>query len=495
MKKKKIVVIGAGLGGLSASAYLAAAGYEVTVYEASSTYGGKAGCIESEGFRFDTGPSLLTMPFVIDNLFKAAGKKTEDYIRIRPLDVLCKYYYPDGTEVTAFNDLEKFIREISEKTGEPKKNFERYFAYSKQIYDLTHELFLFNSFREPSTFFNRKSLKTLLNIFRIDPLRTMHRANKSFFGKDKVVQMFDRYATYNGSNPYKAPATLNIIQHVEYALGGFTAEGGIRGVADGLYKLCIDLGVVFEFGKKTEKILLEGRRVKGIIAEGKPVKSDIVLTNADVFSTYNSLLGGVNTKGGQKYSRLEPSSSALVFYWGVKGEHDQLEGHNILFTKDYPAEFNSLFEKREIYSDPTVYIYISSKFNKGDAPEGHENWFVMINAPHTAGNQPLPDLYSIRENIIRKILEITGIDLSEKIVTEHVLTPSDIEIKTGSTFGSLYGISSNDRYAAFMRQDNKSREIDGLYFCGGSAHPGGGIPLVILSGKIASELICKYEAA
>lgn len=492
---KKIVVIGAGLGGLSASAYLAAAGYDVTVYEASSTYGGKAGSIASEGFRFDTGPSLLTMPFVLEHLFTAAGRNISDYIKIKPLDVLCKYFYPDGTEITAYNDLHRFIDEISEKTGEPRRNFEKYFAYSKKIYDLTHELFLFKSFREAGTFFNAKSLKTLLNIFRIDPFRTMHKANAAFFGNKKVVQMFDRYATYNGSDPYKAPATLNIIQHVEYALGGYTAEGGIRGIADGLYKLCRELGVKFEFGKRTEKILLESRQVKGIIADGKPVKSEIVVTNADVFSSYNKLLDGVHTRGRKRYSQLEPSSSALVFYWGVKGNNEKLEGHNILFTKDYSAEFNSLFEKREIYADPTVYIYISSKFNKGDAPEGHENWFVMINAPHTGGSTFVPDLYRIRENIIGKIEETTGIKIGENILTEQVLTPSDIENKTGSTFGSLYGISSNDRYAAFLRQDNKCREIEGLYFCGGSAHPGGGIPLVILSGKIASDLIKKYEAA
>jgi phytoene dehydrogenase-like protein len=193
----------------------------------------------------------------------------------------------------------------------------------------------------------------------------------------------------------------------------------------------------------------------------------------------------------RKYYKTEPSSSALVFYWGVQGEYPQLKMHNVIFSDDYKKEFTEIFDDGKVPNDPTIYIYISSKYNPTDAVENGENWFVMINMPPGKEKSEL-DIESVKKKIIEKVKKTLNIDLNKKIIFERILTPQMIEEKTSSVFGSLYGISSNNRFAAFLRQDNRSKEYNGLYFCGGSAHPGGGIPLVILSGKIVSDLISKY---
>lgn len=490
---KKAVVIGAGIGGLSAAARLAHYGFEVEVFETNSLPGGKANQITGSGFRFDTGPSLLTMPFVIEDLFKELNEDINEYLTIEPLDILCRYHYDDGKYFDAHSDIGLLKKEFSNKLHVDETMIQQYLDYSKTIYDLTAELFLFNDFSSWKNFLNSKSLKTLININKIDAFRTMHEANSSFFGDSDVVQFFDRYATYNGSNPFKAPATLNIIQHVEYNLGGYTIKNGIYELPSALYKLCLKKGVKFSFECRVSSINYSEKRVSGISYQKNDqkysVNCDITISNSDVNYTYQKLLPDLKSRSKKKYKKLEASSSALVFYWGVKGIYPNMKAHNILFSKNYANEFNDLFEKKIIHDDPTIYIYISSKHNSTDAPPDHENWYVMINAPYNIAQNWDAELIRLKKIITEKIMSVTGIDLKDKIVFENTLTPLDIETQTSSSRGSLYGISSNNKYAAFLRQKNKSTDLHGLYFCGGSAHPGGGIPLVILSGKIAADLI------
>ncbi len=485
---KKISVIGAGLGGLSASIRLAHKGYEVDVYERNSEPGGKARSLNINGFRFDTGPSLLTMPFIINELFESVGENIKQYLSINKLNVLCKYFYPDDTIINAYSDKGKFIQEIEAKTNENGKNLLKYLDYCRTIYELTSDIFLFNNLYSISSYTNTKALKTLFRIGKIDSFRTMDEANRSFFNDARIVQLFNRYATYNGSNPYECPATLNIISHVEYNLGGYFIDGGMFKLTEALYRLASKKGVKFHFNSGITKIEIKNKKVTGIITSEKFIETNTVISNSDVYNTYGKLLNDGHSRSAKKYDKLEPSSSALVFYWGVNIKSDNLEIHNILFSKNYKKEFNGLFKEKSYPIDPTIYIYISSKFAKNDASESHENWFVMINAPYGDKASDL-DYNSIKEKILQKIKKVTGYDIKDKIICEKVLTPADIEKQTGSYKGSIYGISSNSRKSAFLRQPNKSKEYTGLYFCGGSAHPGGGIPLVILSGKICADLI------
>lgn len=491
--KKKAAVIGSGLGGLSAAIRLASQGFSVDVYETNSSPGGKAQSFSDAGFRFDTGPSLITMPFVIKELFDYSNEDINNYITFEKLEVLCKYFFTDGTIINAYSDIAKFADEIESNTKDSRENLLRYLDYCKKIYELTSHIFLFRPLYGTRSYMNLKTLKTLLQIFSIDPFRTMNRANSSYFRDGKLIQLFNRYATYNGSNPFKAPATLNIIPHVEYNLGGYLVKGGMINLPLALYKLAFNKGVEFHFNSRVDKIETENGRVRSIETVNEKKEFHIIISNADVHSTYKYLLNDVRSRHAKRYLNLEPSSSALVFYWGIKNMTDSLEIHNILFPANYRKEFEDLFERKTITDDPTVYVYVSSKFNPVDAPEGFENWFVMINSPYENGQDWAKEIIRARAVIIDKISRLLGVDIDKLIVYEKILSPVELEKQTGSFKGSIYGISSNSRKAAFLRHPNRSKRYRGLYFCGGSAHPGGGIPLVILSGKITAELVLKHE--
>jgi phytoene desaturase len=480
-----IGIIGAGLGGLSAAVHLARKGFKVSVFEKNNYIGGKAGSLVKNGFRFDTGPSLLTMPFILNEIFELNDENIDEYLTIRQLKTTCKYFYPDGSIINSYASPEDFAGEVESKTSDSRMTLKKYLNYCGNIYNLTSDLFLFNPEMNIYTFLNRKALKSMLNFSRVDPFRTMHEANRSFFNDHKMVQLFDRFATYNGSNPYRAPATLNIIPYVELSLGSYVVEEGISAIASGLKVLAEKNGVRFLLNQQVDKILTKNDKAMGIRSNEKDYFFDSVVSNVDVNYTYNNLLD-YNFK-----NRNEPSLSGIVFYWGVKGNHPSLEIHNILFSENYKNEFDDIFHSKKCPEDPTVYIYISSKYKKDDAPKGFENWFVMVNTPHNLGQNWNGEVGKMRVLIKKKVERILGIDISEKILFEEVLTPSDIERNTGSFQGSIYGSSSNSRNSAFRRNPVKSKSYTNLYFCGGSVHPGGGIPLVLLSGKHASELIIR----
>ncbi len=494
---KKAIIIGAGIGGLTTALRLKKLGYDVSVFEKNEKPGGKANEINESGFRFDTGPSLFTMPWVLEELFNDLGIKIKDFLEYNKLDILCKYFYCDGTVINAYSEKNKFIKEMTDKTLDTSESFKKYFNYTHDIYDLTHKIFLENSLTEIKTYFNLDSLKSLFNLSKIDTNRTMAKANSKYFKDPKTLQLFNRYATYNGSNPFKAPATLNIISHVENEKGGYFINGGIYKLVEALTSLCVNEGIELYFNTPVKNISVFNNKITGITIfrnnREEFISADIVVSNSDVLNTYKNLLTVKNHSKINKYEKLESSSSALVFYWGIKGNYDQLKLHNILFSENYEEEFNDLFNRNVVPNDPTVYIYISSKESLKDAPDGHENWFVMINSPNNTGQNWNEELLKSKEKIILKINKILNIDISKNIVFEKTLSPLNIEQLTESNKGSLYGIASNNKIAAFMREQNRSPKYKGLYFVGGSVHPGGGIPLVMLSAKITSKLINKYQ--
>ncbi len=495
--EKKAIVIGAGIGGLAAALRLSKIGYEVSVFEKSNNAGGKANEFNINGFRFDTGPSLFTMPWVLEDLFNFLNLDISKFIKYNKLDILCKYFYPDKTVINAYSDKNKFIEEMTLKTVDKRENFEKYFNYTKSIYDLTNKIFLENSLSETSTFLNWNAFNSLLNLHKIDTSRTMAKANAKYFNDSKTLQIFNRYATYNGSSPFKAPATLNIISHVENEKGGFFIEGGMYKLISALTDLSIKSGIKFFYNSEVKSIKVLHNKIIGIniYKENEEifVPSNIVVSNSDVLNTYKNLLDVKDINKITKYERLEASSSAIVFYWGIIGKFKELNLHNILFSEDYTKEFSELFDLKVVPEDPTVYIYISSKQSKNDAPECCENWFVMVNSPNNEGQNWEYELKQTRKSIISKINKTLNINISDYILFEKTLTPENIEFLTDSYKGSLYGIASNNKMAAFLREQNRSKKYKGLYFVGGSAHPGGGIPLVMLSAKIAADLIIKYE--
>ncbi|AFL83585.1 phytoene desaturase [Belliella baltica DSM 15883] len=487
--KQKSIIIGAGIAGIAAAIRLAVKGYLVDVYEANSYPGGKLSEITLKGYRFDAGPSLFTLPEQVEELFLLAGKNPSDHFEYSKLDVACHYFWEDGKSIKAYGDVNAFAEEVNTKLGEPSENIRKALRSSAYIYEHLAPLFMHRSLHQWNTWVNPQALRSYLKMGKLGIFETMNAANERLFQQDKTVQLFNRYATYNGSNPYETPATLNIIPHLEFNIGAFFPKKGMHDITQSLYQLALDLGVRFHFNAKVEEILVENDQAVGIKVNQNEVKSDLVINNMDMVNAYKTILK--KQKQPKKLLEQPKSSSALIFYWGIKKVFPELDLHNILFSDDYKEEFHHIFEKNAIYQDPTVYINITSVHKKDDAPEECMNWFTMINVPNNQGQDWDVLIKEARKNIISKINRILKTDLEPLIEVEQILEPRTIESKTSSANGALYGNSSNNKYAAFLRHANYSSKLKKLYFCGGSVHPGGGIPLCLLSAKIMTELIKK----
>jgi len=355
------------------------------------------------------------------------------------------------------------------------------------MYELAGRIFMEKPLNRFSTWLSRDVAKTLLHLPQLDLLKSMHKANATQLENPKLVQLFDRYATYNGSDPYRAPGILNMIPHLEHGVGTFLPEKGMHQITTSLVALAEELGVSFRYGNRVNKIITEGKKATGIVVGKEIFKADLVLSNMDITPTYQRLMPDV--KAPAIKLKQEKSTSALIFYWGIKTQFDQLGLHNICFSSNYKQEFDELFKGIVPATDPTVYVNITSKDIPDDAPQGCENWFVMVNVPAHNGQDWEALISQYKTIIIQKLNKILQTDLANLIETEATLSPVEIERKTSSAGGSLYGTSSNSRYAAFLRHPNDHSSIEGLYFAGGSVHPGGGIPLCLLSAKIVSEIV------
>lgn len=475
-------VIGAGIGGLAAAIRLARLGLLVEVFEQAAHPGGKIREFRQAGFRFDKGPSLFTLPGLVDELLDDDLKF--DY---RKLEVITQYFFEDGTQLTAFADVKRFADEVAQKTGMPASGVLDYLKQAEKIYQLTAPVFIFNSFHRFGKLLTWQNVKRLLQFFRLKAFSTLHQTNVKAFPDSRLVQLFDRYATYNGSNPYKTPGTLSVISHLEHQLGAYFPKQGMYQIVDSLFEQARRLGVQFHFNTPVDELLSGDGHLKGIRVNGLERIFEVVVSNIDIHQFYSELFP--DKKRLQKIERMEPSSSALIFYWGMKKRFPKLDLHNIFFSKNYQEEFACLFEKKTISNDPTVYVFISCKEVETDAPDGMENWFVMVNAPAHAGQDWAKLKAAVRQEIIAKLNRQLGEQLEEQILFEEVLDPVSIEDQTGSFQGAMYGPSSNSPFAAFNRHANFRDDLPGLYFVGGSVHPGGGIPLCLSSAKIVAEMV------
>ncbi|HEX8348324.1 MAG TPA: FAD-dependent oxidoreductase, partial [Hymenobacter sp.] len=316
---------------------------------------------------------------------------------------------------------------------------------------------------------------------------TMHQRHAKAFRGPRLVQLFDRFATYNGSDPYQAPATLSLIPHLEHGIGAFYPEGGIYSIAQSLVALAEELGVSFHYNEPVEEILTAGGLVTGVRTPLDVYDTGVVVSNMDVVPTYRRLLP--HEKAPERTLGQPRSSSALIFYWGIAHSFNELGLHNIFFSQDYQQEFEAIFKHKTVSADPTVYVNVTSKKTPTDAPAGHENWFVMVNVPHHQGQDWDALIAQTRQAVLAKVSQNLGLAVEPLIRAEQVWDPRGIEQRTSSFGGALYGSSSNNSLAAFLRHPNFSRKLQGLYFCGGSVHPGGGIPLCLLSAKIVADLV------
>jgi len=484
---KKVIIIGSGIAGLSTACRLQSKGFRVIVVEANTYPGGKLTEITQQGYRFDAGPSLFTMPQFLDDVFIGCGKNPRDYYTYQKLDTTCEYFYEDGTRLTAYANVDEFAKEVESKLQVSAITTKNYLQKSKHVYSTVSHIFLENSLHKIKTWVSKSVARALPHIPSFGLFETMHQRNTRLLKDPRLIQLFDRYATYNGSDPYQAPGILTSIPHLEFNVGTFFPQGGMHSITQALFKLAHELGVEFRFNTRAMEITTDQQRATGVKTETEILLADVVVTNMDVYPTYTKLLP--HAKPPKKILAQERSSSALIFYWGIKKEFPQLNLHNIFFANDYKQEFTTVFKTHSLHDDPTVYVNITSKYCVTDAPLGCENWFVMINVPANIGQDWDTLIADARRNIIKKLNRLLQSDIESLIETEAILDPRFIELRTSSYQGSLYGTSSNNKFSAFLRHPNFSPEFKNLFFCGGSAHPGGGIPLCLQSARITSALI------
>ncbi|NMO90201.1 NAD(P)/FAD-dependent oxidoreductase [Actinomycetospora sp. TBRC 11914] len=484
----RVVVIGAGLGGLAAAARLAAAGHDVEVHEAAEQAGGKLGVLERDGFTFDTGPSLLTMPGLLDELFAATGGPAG--LPVAPVDPVCAYHFADGTELVLPHDPARVPAALDAALGAGAgAAWERLHARSRHVWSLVGRDVL----RRPLTTAALARMSSSPSGLRaVAPWRTVRGLGRRLLPDPRLRQWLERYATYSGSDPRRTPAVLAVSAFVEQEFGAWWVPGGMRRIVDTLLARCRDLGVAVHLGSPVEAVLLDGDRVAGVRVAGRDRAADVVVSNADAAVLHEHLLPrGAAPRARRRLRRRPPSSAGFVLLLGLSGREPG-PAHRVWFPADYDAEFDAVHGRHpRPVADPTVYVHAP------DDPalrpdDGSEGWFVLVNAPvHDPAHGVDWDTPGLRESYAEHVLDVLaarGTDVRPRLRFTEVLTPADLERRTGAPGGAIYGTASHGPRAALRRPANTG-PVDGLYLVGGSAHPGGGIPLVLMSAEIVAGLI------
>ena len=493
MQSKKAIIIGSGVAGLATAIRLAVQGFEVSVYEKNALPGGKIAAFNNDGFTFDAGPSLFTQPKNIEELFTLAGEPIEKYFTYKKLDIACTYFFSNGKVAQAYTNKNDFATELQQQLHEPAENVHAYLNQSEKLYNYIGHVFLNHSLHRRNTWLHKRifnAVKALKFGYIFQSLSTY---NHKKFKTPEAAQLFNRYATYNGSSPYKAPAMLSLIPHLEQNEGTFYPDGGMISISNALVNLAKAKGVKFYCNTTVQRIIHHESKVAGIVVNNENIFADVVISNADVYFTFKHLLN--NQRRANMVLKQERSSSAVIFYWGIKKQFNQLQLHNVFFNNAYQQEFTDIFTNKTISANPTVYVNITSTMDQSHAPLGMQNWFVMVNAPANAGQDWEQLVQKAKTAAIQTLSTHLNEPIEDVIISEKILDPVLIEAQTASYMGSLYGTSSNSKLAAFLRHPNFSSTIKGLYFCGGSVHPGGGIPLCLHGAKIVSNLIATSNKA
>lgn len=494
---RTIAVVGAGMAGMASAARLAALGHNVTVFEQRDTFGGKLATYERDGFVFDLGPSLFTIPAVYRDLFLKTGAALDDVIELVDLEPAFRYRFADGTVVTMPGvDVAKCADALGAALGDTAaEEWRAFMSRASDMWSLTREPFMSSPLQ---------GLKTLLPLARnikdvrtIAPWKSLRTLGQQYFSDPRLTTLLDRYATYTGSDPRRAPAALATVPYVEQTFGAFHIKGGLGKLGAALYQRCIDRGVTFRFNCDVETIMVDDRARGVRLTTGEEFTADIVIANADATHVYRNLLVDLGQdqrrmKPLRALSKTTPSLSGFTMLLAVNGKTEGLEHHNVWFPQDYDDEFDCVFgygsrNTAQPVPDPTIYACVPK--DELMAPPGHEAWFILVNAPRAGDvNWDAPGLArDYADNILHRLAQ-RGVDLRERVLWQVITTPADLERSTRAPGGSIYGTSSNGARAAFLRPANQT-PIDGLYLVGGSSHPGGGLPLVGLSAQIVTDLI------
>lgn len=480
---------------MAAAARLAVKGHRVTVLEHNGTYGGKLGTYERDGFRFDTGPSLLTLPAVYRDLFIKTGRaELDEVVDIQALDPAFRYRWHDGT-VTQLPGAGtgKIAAALGAALGaDAGEQWRGLMQHAAEVWQLTRRPILESPLSGPKDLLalatNRQDIAT------VAPWKSLRKLGKQHLTDPRLLMLLDRYATYTGSDPRRAPSALVTVPYVEQNFGAWHLGGGIRTLADALYDRLLERKVDVRFHTTVENITVVNDAVTAVVTStGEQVPADVVVANADAHELYTTMLPERYTKKARRQLRqATPSFSGFVLLLAVEGTTPDLAHHNVWFPSNYDREFDELFAKRpQPVADPTIYACVPKDALM--APNGYESWFILINAPRHGHGVGMMDWHSpgIAEKYAAQILEILagrGVDLRPRIKWQVIRTPADLSNETLAPGGAIYGTSSNGVRAAFLRPSNIG-PVTGLYLVGGSAHPGGGLPLVGMSAEIVANLI------
>ena len=493
---QKIVVIGGGIGGLSVAARLAKLGHHLSLYEASDRLGGKCRTETFDGYSFDIGPSLLTLPAVYRDLFLKTGKRIEHLLEIKPVDPSFTYIFHDGKKVT-FPNLSHngTVDAIAESFGEDAaETWHKILTRAEKMWDVSRADFIEHELK-PRNFLKRKTF--ISDLFTIAPWISLRALVNSYTTNDYIRKIIDRYATYTGSDPRRVPAVLLTIAFVEEAFGAWHISGGLGQLGPALAQRCLDLGVDIHTNREVAEILTVNGKATGILlATGERIAADIVISNSDAQNTYKALVrhDRAAARSRRALKRATPSLSGFTMMLGLRGTSD-LSHHTVLFPQNYDDEFDAIFTRFEPVKDPAIYICNPKDPSMTPSPD-HEAWSVLINAPrHEPGHGCDWDAPGLKESYAEKMIDVMeerGLKVRNRIEVMKIRTPADLERDHLAPGGSIYGTSSNGARSAFLRAKNRST-IENLYCVGGSAHPGGGLPLVGISAEIVADAIAAKE--
>lgn len=468
------------MGGISAAASLAAAGYEVEIYEKNDHVGGKLNLLQKNGFSFDLGPSILTLPHIFRALFERAGKKLEDYVSIRPLRPHWRNFFEDGT-----------VMDLSPENVSPE--LDKYLRYSERLYNFAERGYFRRGLDKlwPTVkFYGPVSLLREADVFS-----TMHERTAEYISDPHLREIMDFFIKYVGSSAYNAPAILGLLAHVQFKYDLWYVDGGLYNLAKGLQKLLRDLGVKISLGSEVIKMEKSGDKISGLrLASGEIIRADLYVSDMEVIPAYRKLTEEPAEFLKRYEKKFEPACSGLVLHLGVDREYPQLAHHNFFFSKEPKEHFDSVFNKKVLPEDPTIYLVAPARTDKTQAPPGCENIKILPHIPHLQDKRFTAEEYAaLRERVLSKLERMGLTDLRRHIITEDMWTPEDIEKRYYSNRGAIYGVVSDRRKNLGFKAPKQSEMYENLYFVGGSVNPGGGMPMAVLSGQqVGDKIVAKY---
>jgi len=496
---KPIGVVGGGLGGLAAASVLAARGHKVILFEKSPWLGGKAAVLEADGYRFDMGPTILTLPSVLRRIFAEAGKTLERHVEMVRLDPQWRCFYEDGTTLDLRENEKEMEGTLNQFSPASSPGYAKFLKHSKQLNDITQRYFFYRNIGSIWDMFKSAEmfrLGSIKDLFALGMGKSVASCVRSYVPDARVAQMLDHFTQYVGSNPEQSPSVLCGIADMQTSEGIWYPMGGTRAVPVALAKLAAELGVDLRPNCGISRILTDAsEKVTGVLTEsGEKIPLSAVVSNSDTVRTHRELLApGKATRKFEKRRKYEPACSGVVLYLGLEKRYEQLAHHNFVFSQNAEEEFHAIYEEGIPAPDPTCYVCAPAVTEPAVAPPGGEALYILVHTPYLRENHDWSKMLpAYRKVIIDKMVRTVGIpDLESRIRFESFLTPQDIHDRYRVLNGAIYGLASHGTYGGAFKPANRSEDVPGLYLAGGSANPGPGMPMALMSGWIAADVLDK----